>query len=203
MRSEEQQAIPQILCGIAGTLAAAGRWEEAARLFGAAEAFCERTGIAFHPPLFDWQRALGLPEPWLRAGVGFGAAARLRQTVEQVGSAALPPLPDPAAAAHLWADGRNVPLAEAIAEALAVDLSTPGTLQELPAPVSSTHTFGLSPREQEVLGCLCERLSDAEIAERLFISRRTVSSHVAHLFNKLGVNSRREAAAFAARQGLV
>ena len=46
-------------------------------------------------------------------------------------------------------------------------------------------------------------MTDPEIAERFFISRRTVSSHVAHLFVKLGVNSRREAAALAAREGLV
>jgi non-specific serine/threonine protein kinase len=203
IRSEEQQAIPQILSGIAGTLAAAGRWEGAARLFGAAEAFCERVGMAFHPPLFDWQRALGLPEPWLRAGVGFGVADRLRQTVEQVGTSALPPLPDPAAADRLWAAGRLISVETACAEALAIDLATPVVIEEAVSPARLPNAYGLSPREREVLILLCQRLSDAEIGEMLFISPRTASRHVANLFNKLGVSSRREAAALAAHHGLV
>jgi DNA-binding CsgD family transcriptional regulator len=54
-----------------------------------------------------------------------------------------------------------------------------------------------------VLRLLAQRLTDQEIAERLFLSVRTVENHVSHVFNKLGVNSRREAAALAARHGLV
>jgi DNA-binding CsgD family transcriptional regulator len=45
-------------------------------------------------------------------------------------------------------------------------------------------------------------LSDAEIGEALSISPRTASSHVAHIYDKLDVGSRREAAALAARHGL-
>jgi DNA-binding CsgD family transcriptional regulator len=62
--------------------------------------------------------------------------------------------------------------------------------------------FGLSPREREVLALLCQRLTDAEIGAALFISPRTASRHVANLFDKLGVSSRREAAALAASHGL-
>ena len=46
-------------------------------------------------------------------------------------------------------------------------------------------------------------MTDPEIAERLFITRRTASTHVAHLFAKIGVSSRREAAALAVREGLI
>jgi DNA-binding NarL/FixJ family response regulator len=53
----------------------------------------------------------------------------------------------------------------------------------------------LSPREREVLHLLTFRYADREIADALCISYRTVTTHVAHILNKLGVNSRREAAA--------
>jgi DNA-binding CsgD family transcriptional regulator len=62
---------------------------------------------------------------------------------------------------------------------------------------------GLTPREREVLALLCQRFTDLEIAERLFISPRTASTHVGRVIGKLGAANRREAAAIAARQGWV
>src|SRR5688572_2986531 len=61
---------------------------------------------------------------------------------------------------------------------------------------------GLTRREREVLGLLCRRLGNPEIAARLYLSPRTVEAHVANLFGKLGVATRREAMAAAARRGL-
>ena len=61
----------------------------------------------------------------------------------------------------------------------------------------------ISRREREVLILLCQRLTDPEIAEVLFISPRTASSHVTNILGKLGVSTRREAAGIAARHGLV
>lgn len=69
-------------------------------------------------------------------------------------------------------------------------------------PTTAT-TLGLTEREQEVLGFLGERLTDAEIAERLFISRRTASNHVANIIAKLDATNRRDAAAIAARLALI
>jgi DNA-binding NarL/FixJ family response regulator len=55
----------------------------------------------------------------------------------------------------------------------------------------------------DVLRLLADGHSDREIAEALFIGPRTVQTHVANLFVKLGVNARAEAAAVAVRRGLV
>ena len=52
----------------------------------------------------------------------------------------------------------------------------------------------LSKRESEVLALVAAGLSNAEIASRLFISNATVKVHVRHIFEKLGVRSRTQAA---------
>ena len=57
----------------------------------------------------------------------------------------------------------------------------------------------LTRRETEVLRLLATGLTNREIAERLFISPKTAEHHVGRVYAKLGVSSRAEAAAFAAR----
>lgn len=60
----------------------------------------------------------------------------------------------------------------------------------------------LSPAEVRVVQLVVEGLTNPQIGERLFISRRTVQAHLSHIFAKLGVSSRAELAAQAARREL-
>ena len=63
------------------------------------------------------------------------------------------------------------------------------------------HSAGvLSPREIEVADLVAEGLSNPAIARRLYLSRPTVASHVAHILTKLGFSSRAQIAAWAAQR---
>jgi PAS domain S-box-containing protein len=64
-------------------------------------------------------------------------------------------------------------------------------------------TFGLTDREIEVLRLMTEGFTNNEISEQLSISPHTVKSHVIHIFNKLGVDDRTQAAVLATRHKLV
>lgn len=61
----------------------------------------------------------------------------------------------------------------------------------------------LTQRELEVLKLLGKGFSNREISEQLFISENTVFGHVANILNKLGLESRTQAALYAIRNGLV
>jgi DNA-binding CsgD family transcriptional regulator len=90
------------------------------------------------------------------------------------------------------------------AQRLRRQLRRRGTLRVPRGPNRATaaNPAGLTGRQVEVLELLADGLTDAEIAARLSLSVKTVGHHVSALLAKLGVGSRREAAAAARRLGL-
>jgi ATP/maltotriose-dependent transcriptional regulator MalT len=72
-----------------------------------------------------------------------------------------------------------------------------------PRAATRANPAGLTERQLAVLGLMSEGMTNAEIADRLVVSVRTVDHHVAAVLGKLGVRSRRDAAAAAHELGIV
>jgi DNA-binding NarL/FixJ family response regulator len=88
----------------------------------------------------------------------------------------------------------------------AVSAQVVETLKKLPGKVTKINDalYGtLTTREQEVLRQLAEGLSSKKIAEKLFISPKTVENHRANIMNKLDLHSTIELVRYAAKLGLI
>jgi non-specific serine/threonine protein kinase len=103
-----------------------------------------------------------------------------------------------------WQTGTGMTLSEAVGlgAETAAELATAPAAPAAPAESPAVAEVGLTKREREVLRLIVEGRSDKEIGEALFISHRTAMTHVLNILNKLGVNSRTAAAAWAIRNGL-
>ncbi len=82
-----------------------------------------------------------------------------------------------------------------IARRLMAEVRTPRAKQDPAA--------GLTPREMEVLQLIAQGYSNAEIAQTLVITERTVKAHVSNLLGKLHLSDRTQAAIYAWREGIV
>jgi predicted ATPase/DNA-binding CsgD family transcriptional regulator len=94
-----------------------------------------------------------------------------------------------------WAEGRSMTPEQTVAA-----LEQPGVE---PAVPSSPYPAGLTAREVEVLRLVAEGLTDAQVAEKLFISLRTVNAHLRSIYTKLGVGSRSAATRYAIEHRLI
>jgi DNA-binding NarL/FixJ family response regulator len=72
-----------------------------------------------------------------------------------------------------------------------------------PRQATRGNPANLTPRELEVLALIAEGLRNAEVAERLFLSGKTVDHHVSAILRKLGVRTRAQASAEAGRLGIL
>ncbi len=75
-----------------------------------------------------------------------------------------------------------------------------GVRQQLPSPSSPND---LTEREVEVLRLVARGLTDAQVAELLVISPRTVNAHLRSIYSKLGITLRHAATLFALEQQLI
>lgn len=98
--------------------------------------------------------------------------------------------------AAVWAAGRLLTPDEAVAETAAV------TLQIAGGEATTAVGHRLTNREREVLRLVAAGRTNEEIAERLCVTRRTVTTHVTNILGKLDLTSRTQAAAFAHLHGL-
>jgi DNA-binding CsgD family transcriptional regulator len=146
------------------------------------------------------------PEPYRLAGVGDweGAAAFW----EQRGI----PYDRAVALSHGDTDARIEALgvfddlgATPLAARLRAELAGSGVSGVPRGPTKATrdNPFGLTARQVEVLHLLSDGMTNAEIADRLFVSSRTVDHHVSAILGKLGADSRSEAASMARDAGLL
>jgi two-component system nitrate/nitrite response regulator NarL len=79
------------------------------------------------------------------------------------------------------------------------------TLRELMAPAAEEarkKTFGLTPRELEVISTIVAGYTNKDIAQKFSISEQTVKHHLTNIFDKLGVSNRLELALFAVNHHL-
>ncbi|AXE23015.1 DNA-binding response regulator [Streptomyces globosus] len=110
-------------------------------------------------------------------------------------------------AAELIAGVRTVARGEglispAVTRRLIAEFAAPQKAKAAVAPERAAAVESLTRREREVLGCLGEGLSNAEIAVRLSMAEATVKTHVSRLLGKLELRSRVQAAVLAQELGL-
>jgi DNA-binding CsgD family transcriptional regulator/tetratricopeptide (TPR) repeat protein len=166
------------LDGLACISAAEGEAERAAILFGAGEALFEAVGGQHEPG------EAAMRQPYLAM-----ARSRLDEIAWQ----------------EAWEEGRGMSMERAIEYAFSTEepfATPPSSTTEQASTPEPEHLAGLTSREVEVLGLVAAGMTSVQIAENLFLSPRTVNTHINSIYHKIGVNSRAAATRFALEHGL-
>ncbi len=173
---DDQELLSSCLEGLAVVVSAQGEPIWAARLWGTAEVLRETIGEPLSPvehAFFEW----AILDARRRLGERTFAAA--------------------------WAEGRTMTPEQALQAH--VPLTTPPLPPSTPVTgkMPIVYPDGLTTREVEVLRLVAKGMTDAQVAEALVISTRTVNTHLTSIYSKIGVSSRTEATRYALEQRLV
>ena len=203
---------------IVGKLAcASGGYGEAAMLFGAVEALRKQSGYLLEPLLqVEYTEAVARVQTHLEIAVFEAAWAKGHAMTEaEATTSALGYVQTAYAPAGMaratapqddkvmtWDQGRTMTPERSLEGNGSVILSK-GTSPKSPMALSPTHPDGLTRREVEVLHLLARGWTDAQIAEQMVISPRTVNHHLTSIYRKIQVSSRSAATRYAIEQHLV
>jgi predicted ATPase/serine/threonine protein kinase/DNA-binding CsgD family transcriptional regulator len=159
--------------GLAGVLASQGDLVWAARLWGSAEALRDALGMPIAPVYHaEYERSID------------AARSKLGDKIF----------------ANAWVEGRTMTPEQALVGQSSVIPLQPHSAKQSstsPAKPSPAYPDGLTTREVEVLRLLAQGLTDAQIAEQLVISPRTVNNHLTSIYQKIQVSSRSAATRYA------
>ena len=160
------------LKGLAAVAGARGQDERSARLFSAAEGVVEVLRVR---STYYYH-----PDSSLYERIVAAARSRLGESAFE----------------EARAEGRAMDLERAVEYALSEEEQAP------PAASVPKYPADLTAREAEVLELVAAGLTNAQVAQRLFLSPRTVNGHLNSIYHKLGVSSRSAATRFAIEHGL-
>jgi len=175
---DDRGSVASCLEGLAAVVAEQEELVWAARLWGAAEAQRE---------------AIGAPMPPVEGPAYESNVAEARSKLgDKTFTAA-------------WAEGRVMTPQQALdAQSSEVTSLSPSAMPSSASPSKPTASYpdGLTAREVEVLRLLAQGMTDAQIAEELVISPRTVNNHLTSIYQKIQVSSRSAATRYAIDHGL-
>lgn len=197
-----QEFLPAFLEGLGTLVAEQAALREAARLWGTAEALREALGAPMYPvDLTEYEQAVAKVRRELGEEVFVTAWAEGRTTPLEQALAALP---------HIFSlveDAAILCQQQAMQPGQKQDITTESIFSmpqsTLPAQLIPTYPNELTRREVEVLRLVALGWGDAQVAEQLVISPRTVNGHLRSIYNKINVNSRGAATHYAMEHHLL
>jgi two-component system nitrate/nitrite response regulator NarL len=192
--------------GLVGAIQARDDLELVGRASSGDEALGLVSRLSPHVALLDVKMDVDGPTVMRRMRTG-GSSTRVVFLSAYLDSALIYSALEAGAAGFLSKRADRSAICDAIVSAASGEIVLSPEIQTaLGREIRANHRNGhpaLTPREHEVLVLAAEGLSASRIGERLFLSPSTVKTHLAHVYDKLGVSDRTAAVAEAFRQGLV